>query len=123
MKTNISTLMMIVITTGIFLMSSCSKSMGTVTFWVQNDLGSGGPITVAIQGQSNKTITTFYTGGITACDASGCASFSLFPKNDILSPATYIYIASNSDSSKTWCGSFSNNNVTDGGCYLVKLDN
>lgn len=66
--------------------SSGGTSSGRVTFYTQSDLGCG-TIYVSISGQSSKSITSYYSSGISGCDKSGCANFTL-------TPGTYTYTAS-----------------------------
>jgi len=112
MKTKFNLLLALSVV-GIAALSSCTKTPGKVSFWVQNDLGGGGNITVNISGQGTKTITGYYSGGVSECSATSAATYSL-------PPATYNYTAANTDSSLTWSGSCA---VTESGCLTVKLTN
>jgi hypothetical protein len=114
MKTKITTLLIAFATIGTFALTSCEKTPGKVTFWVQNDLGGGGNITVNVTGQGSKTISYFQPGGVSQCTGNtGTADFSL-------APGSYNYNAANTDSSLTWTGAI---NVTENGCLTVKLTN
>lgn len=66
--------------------SSGSTSSGKVTFYTQTDLGCG-TITVTVSGQGSQYISSYYSSGISGCDKSGCANFTL-------PPGTYSYSAS-----------------------------
>jgi len=85
-----------------------STSYGDVTFWTENDLGCGN-ITVYVNGYSS-TISSYYYNGLSSCNSSGCANFSL--------PAgTYSFTAS--------CTGYSWNGgtvtVTSNGCVTMEL--
>ena len=104
MKTKITTLIMIVVATGILVMNSCAPKNGSVTFW---NTSSPNIITVSISGQANQTITSSSTA--TACSGSGFATFSL-------TPGSYNFTAT--DGTTNWSGSAT---VTAEGCLLYQL--
>lgn len=107
MRTKITTLLMIVVATGIFVMSSCAPKNGSVTFW---NTSSANTVVVSISGQANQTITTSVNP--TACGASGAATFSL-------APGSYNYSATTTDpTAGPWSGSAT---VTAEGCLLLQL--
>jgi hypothetical protein len=80
---------------------------GTVTFWVRQDYGCG-YFTVVINSQIG-TIDGFYSSGISDCNRSGCANFTL-------PPGTYTYNVA--------CSSYNNSNtvtITSGGCVRREI--
>lgn len=80
---------------------------GTVTFWVKQDY-SCGYFTVVLNGQIG-TIDGFYSSGISDCNRSGCANFTL-------PPGTYTYTVA--------CSSYNTSNVvtiTSGGCVRREI--
>lgn len=114
MKTKLSTLLLIAITTAVTLLTSCEPSPGKVTFWVQNDFGTG-TIEVTVVGYTTKSISSYYISGISGsgCGPSGCATYSI-------PPGSYSYSALATGSTLTWSGSCT---VTENGCLQVKLTN
>lgn len=116
MKTTFKTLVMATIVAASAFLTSCTQepTPGRVSFWVQNDLGGGGNISVKIDGYATKTITGFYPGGITSCTGN------LSTADYTLNPGSYNYTAANTDSSLTWSGTAT---ITDNGCATIKLTN
>lgn len=84
-------------------------SYGKVTFWTESDQNCGN-ITVKVTGYSSKYITSYYYNGLSGCDRSGCANYTL-------SPGTYTYTAS--CSGYTWGPSTFT--ITAGGCLRYEL--
>jgi hypothetical protein len=85
-----------------------TATTGNVSFWTKTDLGCGN-ITVNVNGQSGS-ITGYNTGGVSTCNVSGGANFTLPAGN-------YNYTASCSGGD-TWSGTIA---VTAGGCLLQQL--
>ncbi len=82
-------------------------SSGDALMWIATDFGYG-PITVSCNGQQ-RSITSFYSSGVPACGASGCANFSM-------SPGTYNFTAS--CSGRSWNGTTT---ISAGGCSKTQL--
>lgn len=86
-----------------------SGETGKITFYIKSDLGCGN-ISVTVDGEGSKSITSYYTGGPSSCGASGCANFTL-------EPGQYTYSAS--CSGYTWeAQSFT---ITSDDCTLYEL--
>lgn len=84
-----------------------SGTTGQAMFWIASDLGCGN-ISVNCNGVT-KTISSYYSAGAPACDASGTATFTF-------SPGTYNYSAS--CSGLTWNGTVT---ITSAGCSKIQL--
>jgi hypothetical protein len=87
-----------------------SSSTGDFTVWTQSDLGCGF-ITFTLSGNGSKKIDSYYQGGLSTCNASGCANFNN------LSPGSYSYTAT--CDGKSWSGNY----TIEAGCNLLKLTN
>jgi hypothetical protein len=83
-------------------------STGTITFWVNQDLGCGN-IFVSITSYGSGTINSYYSGN-PSCGASGCANFNN------LSYGAY-YFSATSDGNCTWSG----NVQLDSSCETMQL--
>lgn len=113
-KNRLVTALLIFGAIGMTTISSCTKPNGTATFWTLDTEGVG-YVTVTISGVS-KDITVDKTS-TPACDASGCASFSL-------SEGTHSYSAVETTTGTnglldTWSGSVT---ITSEGCNTIRLD-
>ncbi len=84
-----------------------TPSSGQGMVWIASDFGCGN-ITVTCNGVT-RTISSYYSTGVPACGASGCATFSF-------SPGTYSFSAKCSN--KSWSGSLT---ITANGCSRVQL--
>lgn len=89
--------------------NSGGQSTGQVTFYTSSDLGCGS-IYVTVSGYTTKSISNYYSGGITSCGASGCATYTLYP-------GTYYYSAY--CSGYTW--SSTSFTITSNGCLKYEL--
>ena len=87
-----------------------SNNEGKVTFWTGSD-GGCGDITVTVNGEGTGSITGYYENGISGCDASAGANFTL-------DPGSYSYTASPVSCNVSWDGSF---NITSNGCLRYEL--
>lgn len=111
MRTKITTLIMIVVASGIFVMSSCAPppapKNGSVTFW---NTTCPNVVTVSISGQANQDITTSVNP--TSCGVTGAATFSL-------APGSYNYTATTTGcSTNSYSGSAT---ITAEGCSILQL--
>lgn len=86
-----------------------SSGVGEISFYTMSDLGCG-TITVNVSGYASKSVSSFYSSGITNCNNTGCANYNL-------PPGSYSYTAS--------CNGYSwgplSFTITDGGCLKYRL--
>ena len=110
MKTKITTLIMIVVATGILVLSSCAKKDGKVIFW-QSTTGTQYLVTTVTLNGATGSITV-NKSSTPSCGDSGCANFTL-------QPGTYTYSATEaSPGTATWSGSVT---ITEDGCLAFQL--
>lgn len=88
--------------------SSGGSSYGRISFYTTSDFGCGN-ISVTVSGEGTQYITGYYSSGISGCNNSSCAEFTL-------PPGTYNYSAS--CDSYTWNNSFT---ITEDGCLKYQL--
>jgi hypothetical protein len=87
-----------------------TSNTGDLTVWTKSDLGCGF-ITFNLNGNGSKTIDSFYSAGLTSCNAAGSANYNGLTKG------TYSYTATCTD--KSWSG-----NITiEEGCNRLQLTN